>query len=688
MLPINAARQNRWRIDALELGWLALAIAIPLAINPWGSNAFELPKAALLKTLVLLMLLLVLFRFSTQRATRPHIDWNILALISTFTLATIFSINPRASLWGDYARQQGLLTTLAYLGLFLICSAYLRTRAAIDRLWRVLVWTSVPIVLYALAQAVGFDAFDWRSDANAPLVSTLGRSNFAGTYLVLIFPLTLARFLCNSRSPSEKSVFPTVSKSRFDSAMRKRVSAHIRKPIYALLVTAQLLCLVLTQAHGAWLGIGVALVTLIFVWAILHRKKQIVLALVTLSVCAILLATFFIVPSLQTTRGSTAARLTIWQTTLPLVAARPLLGYGPETMQFAFVRVFPPQLVYYQGRQFAVDRAHNLWLDLAMSTGWVGVICFIAFVLVLARRVWNRWQMSYRAEREISNRDESRFLLASFDSLRSFRIARRNDRLGDSDRWEQFLWMGLTAAVVGHLTDLQFAFDVTAAATIFWLVLALITAMSRAGDPSMHRETIPLHAQTLLPFAPAVMLVVLIIGTIGVRPVLADNAFRESQIETRSLPEQIASAEHATQLWPIEPEYHLRLGWIYAQAGMIANYENEFVAVEQLIPEQPRIWATRGDVYARLGRYELAENAYRRATVLAPNIAVYHSALGWTLAQQTQLAPAAMELRRAVDLDATDAMAYEELGRVYALLGQQADATWAWQEAARWRDKK
>jgi hypothetical protein len=35
-----------WCERAQEAGWLAAALAVPLVFNPWGFNAFELPKAA------------------------------------------------------------------------------------------------------------------------------------------------------------------------------------------------------------------------------------------------------------------------------------------------------------------------------------------------------------------------------------------------------------------------------------------------------------------------------------------------------------------------------------------------------------------------------------------------------------------------------------------------------------------
>jgi len=49
-------RTRNWLAWALEILWLTAAVVVPLAFNPWGANAFELPKALLLRALMLLMI--------------------------------------------------------------------------------------------------------------------------------------------------------------------------------------------------------------------------------------------------------------------------------------------------------------------------------------------------------------------------------------------------------------------------------------------------------------------------------------------------------------------------------------------------------------------------------------------------------------------------------------------------------
>ncbi|MFL7794684.1 MAG: hypothetical protein AB8I69_21245, partial [Anaerolineae bacterium] len=105
-----------------------------------------------------------------------------------------------------------------------------------------------------------------------------------------------------------------------------------------------------------------------------------------------------------------------------------------------------------------------------------------------------------------------------------------------------------------------------------------------------------------------------------------------------------------------------------------------------------KAWATRGNIYALWGdvspnKYVQAEAAYRRALELAPNIATYHTALGLTLVQQGRVNAGLVELKRAVDLDATDGVAFQHLAQVYEALGEKAKATWAQKEAERWNDE-
>jgi O-antigen ligase len=637
-----------WIARIGEALWLIAAATVPLVFSPWTHNAFELPKTALLKAIVLLMGLVTLLQVinggtNAKRDRALSITrcllWPALALGGVAGLATATSISPRVSLWGSYERQQGLLTLGAYLGLFAFTAANLRTRAQVRRLLAAIAWGSAPVVVYGLVQAAGLDPMDWRSDAASPVLSTVGRANFLGSYLGIAIPLTVGKMLLARR----------------------------RWP-YTLLLIGQAACLALTQARGAWIGLGAAIVVGLLAWGLATRDRRPVmgaLLLLILGVAFIILlnlpdgplAALARVPGLdrlaalaRTDAGSTAARLTIWRATLDLIAARPWLGYGPETMRAAFARVFPPQLVYYQGRHTTVDRAHNLWLDLGMSTGLAGIAAFAA---LLAGFVWLAWR-----------------------GLRETRA-----------RWQRAAWVTLAAGVTGHLIDLQFSFDVAASETVFWLALAMGAAANRARSPDVPApEAAPSPRNLLLYFPPALAALALV-GVLCVRPLMADAAYQHS-IQGR---QPLEPAQRAVRLWPLEPTYRLRLAEVLVHRGD-PTAEAQLNAASALSPNDPLIWATRGNIYALWadvspGKYTQAEVAYRQALALAPDIAAYHTALGLILVRQGRTEDGLGELERAVDLDATDGVAFQHLAQVYEALGEKAKATWAQKEADRWNNE-
>jgi hypothetical protein len=245
---VREASQVRHRpspFTAAEVIWLAAAVLLPWAFNPWGASAFELPKAALLRSLVLLLGVATVGRRHRRPLRKLPLRVPILLLCLTSAAATLTSIGLHVGLWGTYERQQGLLTALAYPLLYLLVTPGLGSRAAFERLWRALVWASGPVVVLGLLEARGLNPLGWQNDAASPIVATLGRSNFVGSYLVLVIPLT-ARMV------------------------------HDRKvqPAYGLLLAAQLLCLALTRARAAWLGFAGGAVVALLAVSVAGRRRE------------------------------------------------------------------------------------------------------------------------------------------------------------------------------------------------------------------------------------------------------------------------------------------------------------------------------------------------------------------------------------------------------------------------------
>lgn len=84
-----------------------------------------------------------------------------------------------------------------------------------------------------------------------------------------------------------------------------------------------------------------------------------------------------------------SARGYIWSRSLPLIFDRPLVGYGPDTFTLAF-----PQNDYvgkynaYGTTNTLVDKAHNLFIQIAMNSGLIALVSYLSlFVILIVRFV-------------------------------------------------------------------------------------------------------------------------------------------------------------------------------------------------------------------------------------------------------------------------------------------------------------
>ncbi len=621
----------------IKIGWLVLAIGLPLCFAPWGRNSFELPKALLLWTVVAVMGAAWLAgQGANGTRDKTHSAPYVLVLVTLAVLlpSTCLSVNPLVSAQGSYDRMQGTVTQLCYLALFLLAAVHVRELDQVQRIFAAIVWGSAPVVIYGLLQLAGLDPLNWHTEGS-PVISTLGRGNFVGAYLVFVLPLTLTGV--------------------------RRTQSQTGRVAHLVLSGSQAACLIATMAQAAWLGALAAIGVLILAgtWDRGHRRLALVSVIVGVLGLLVLLVALTLTPDLQ---GSLGARVTIWRATWSLVADQPVLGHGLETLGQTFTRVFPPELVYLQGRAVRVDRAHNLILDTLASVGFVGLLAYGALVgttLTAGARTFSR----------------------------------------ASDRQVRVVLAGGLAAVTGHLVETQLSFQVTTTAALFWLTLGILVtpwakkASSGVSVSGKRRETHWLHgliaAILLLAVAPSSLILF-----------MAD-AYAGKADRTGTLPDlqrSIVAAERATSLWSNQPVYYEHLSWLHLQQARhgisplveFRAAERALDAARELTPDDYLVWAGYGELYTEWGlagdlaRFTQAEDAYRQATLLFPGSAMLHTAWGMVYVAQGQLAAAEARFHQAVSLDHTDAWAFQHLGNTQLDQGDLDGAEGSFHNALRW----
>lgn len=529
----------------VEAGWLLAAALVPVFFDIHSGRPFEPDKTALLRLLAALVAAaglarLVEGRFAGAPAREPW-RWRETPLplaaslyVGASLLSTLLSVAPRQSLWGSYQRLDGLVTLLAQVTLFTAVAARLRTRAQWDRLVDVVVAASLPVCAYGIAQASGLETLSWTRTYQAWRISTtLGNPIFAGSYFVLVLPLTLGALASWWR--------------------RREAAGRVpRLAVYAIAATAQAVALGLTGSRGPWLAAAVATGAGALLVAAMQGRRRLAGAALLAGGLGLAFVALLNVPRgpLESLRNTPAlgrlahvfsgdqaspgdrARVIVWRGALRLVrladpivvpgqgpdgvaSLRPVVGFGPETMQNVFGAVYDPAFEQAERRNpdisaegvstFATripDRSHNETLDSLVTGGVLGLAAFLA--LVAAAQVTGLRALGLLAgpgdERRLAAFCAGGGVLAVAAArlvFSSWTYAGVALPLGLAAGWAAFVLRralrgapvaagpealalaGVTAALLGHFVEIQFGPAVVTSRLYFWILAGLLVAAAR-----------------------------------------------------------------------------------------------------------------------------------------------------------------------------------------------------------------
>ncbi len=326
----------------LEAGWLAALIVAPIYFNIYSSRVFEPDKASLVRSLALVMIVAwIVKRVETGFLREPLrasiLTWvrenplllPTLAIVIAYLLATLFSVASSVSFWGSYQRLQGTYSMFSYIVIFLMAASSLRTRAQLDRVLNVIVLTSFPVAFYGLLQHYEIDPLPWGGDVTIRIAANMGNSIFVAAYLIMVVPLTLARWLQALTRVSENRLprvlvigigalalaillalwlFNFTAGTLFAIALL--VVALIVAPLtrtalrdwlvlasFTMILAAEFVAIFFSQSRGPWLGLAAGLFAFIVLYALARGARKVMFGAMGAAVFVVAFLVVFNLPN-------------------------------------------------------------------------------------------------------------------------------------------------------------------------------------------------------------------------------------------------------------------------------------------------------------------------------------------------------------------------------------------------------
>lgn len=254
---------------------------------------------------------------------------------------------------------------IAEIGLNVVCGVLifivpfiLRKSSDVILFFRIVVISSMFVAIYGILQHYGLDPINWQIKKSA--LSTLGRRNFAGEYLVLVLPWALFCF--------------------FTSEKKLRL-------LFGSIFVLLLFHLFLTFTRASWIGFVISMMTLIFLKLKFKIPKAVKLVSVLIFFIMVLNAYADV---FQFEQGTVKSRIDIWKTCISLIKSRPLTGWGTGNFEIAYYEFAEnnPGNVLVPVNQ-RVSKAHNEFIEIAVENGIIGLLLFLFFIFTIYKMAWD-----------------------------------------------------------------------------------------------------------------------------------------------------------------------------------------------------------------------------------------------------------------------------------------------------------
>jgi O-antigen ligase len=334
----------------------ALFLVSPLVVLTNLPFPYTLPRWIFI-TILCAFWSALLVRDVVKKTISPltRLDIAFVLFVLALGLSTIFSVDRTHSIWGSLERS------FAFSLWPTLLVAYFGLKQALTReenktfLFRFFALTVATAALWGILQKLlpGFS----QTFSGARIGGTLGNAIFYGSYLTLSIGIIAIKLFEEKKYSSWWFVSGA-------SVILAGIS------------------LFFTQTRGPLLGLfaGILVALTDYFYKTKPYKRAILIGFV--SICALAAAFAFIAFNKNIITPTTiTTRLYNWSMASNGFKDKPVLGWGPENYSLAADKYFAPKLTEYTIAETHADKPHNYFLEIAVTSGLVGLLAYLFLLL-------------------------------------------------------------------------------------------------------------------------------------------------------------------------------------------------------------------------------------------------------------------------------------------------------------------
>ncbi|PJC33638.1 hypothetical protein CO051_01290 [Candidatus Roizmanbacteria bacterium CG_4_9_14_0_2_um_filter_39_13] len=415
-------------VGILKKLFYSLFIVPPLLMSSQTSEMFEFNKMLFIYLISVIVFGLWCIHYIVRRPQLylPKIVLIPLVIFVISMIASTFqSIDPHTSLFGYYGRWNGgLISIISFIVLFFVFIQVF-TKEHVHTLLKISLVASAIVMLWGFLAKFGLDlsclvfvrelsntCWTAQFQPSIRMFSTLGQPNWLGSYLAIHFFIALYYFL--NSYPLLKDHESTLDKMRHVLSkfhLLKESHPFGRHLFYVVYLIFNFLAIYFTKSRSSLLAVGLMLLVggIVVVTSRIAKTQR---SWVRLTAIVILFSAVMLLVNARTfsldeklpenleITDSFEIRKIVWSGAVDLGKKYPFLGTGPETFAYSYFFTKPVEHNNTSEWDFVYNKAHNEYLNYLATTGYIGLLGYMAF-LGSAGIIFISYAKKYHADEQV-----------------------------------------------------------------------------------------------------------------------------------------------------------------------------------------------------------------------------------------------------------------------------------------------